>query len=66
MEVVEFQYVVILIRHFYCLCSIYLNTVVFMIVQDSFRAETLETVHAEVFSFLVFCLVEHECIEIFD
>ena len=51
MKIIEFQYIVILIRHFYCLCTIYLNAIIFMIVQDSFRAETLKTMHTEVLFF---------------
>ena len=37
-----------------------------MIVQDSFRAETLKTMHTEVLFSLIFRSVEHKPVEVFD
>ena len=37
-----------------------------MINEGFFIMETLQTVHTEMFSFFVFCLVVHKLIEVFD
>lgn len=54
-----------LFRHFYCLLSIYHDTVSFSC-KCLLTAETLQTVRAKVFSVLAFCFVIHEHLEIFD
>ena len=59
-------YDIISLRHFYSLCNINCNAVFFMIVDVFFITEALQTVHTEMFSFFVFCLVVHKLMEVFD
>ena len=65
-KVFEFENIVFFGRHFDGLCSIQVYAIRFVISQNSFRAKTLETVHAKVLFVVVLCLIEHEFIEIFD
>ena len=37
-----------------------------MITDDCFRTETLQTVHTEILSMFVFCVVVFKLIEVFD